>query len=193
MAHAIIRKLKQQRGWVTHANRKQGLFPLNIAMTLENLYCQLSLLSYRQSGRKCGRNHCPRIQKSNTLPVDFSFSLHMPLVFKLENKYINTYSVAWISPRSGWAGGAWWALSIKTETWSNETMAPFLQFFKLRYEKKNLWVAFYDIFSMIFMTGAFDIFRGIMMSRISVIQHYLKIFSPRKNTGTNLPMVASAV
>ena len=77
------------------------------------------------------------MQKSNTLPVDFSFSLHMPLVFKLENKYINTYSVAWISPRSGWAGGAWWALSIKTETWSNETMASFLQFFKLRYEKKK--------------------------------------------------------
>ena len=45
-------------------------------------------------------------------------------------------------------------------------------------KKKNLWVAFYDIFSMIFMTDAFDIFRGIMMSRISVIQHYLKIFSP---------------
>ena len=50
--------------------------------------------------------------------------------------------------------------------------------FQTKILKKNLWVAFYDIFSMILMTGAFDIFRGIMMSRISVIQHYLKIFSP---------------
>ena len=49
---------------------------------------------------------------------------------------------------------------------------------KILKQKKNLWVAFYGMFSMIFMTGAFDIFRGIMMSRISVIQHYLKIFSP---------------
>ena len=65
--------------------RQVRLSPFLYALTLPKLYCQVSLLLQSRFTRKCGQNHCPRMQK----PVDVRRVSRIARRVSFRNKYQN--------------------------------------------------------------------------------------------------------